>query len=128
VTVDAFRYFRLFAGDDGVSHFDELEVRLEERDFAPPAGPLSVGALGEATGSFLLIAGPGGWGGDVPHPTPRRQMFCVLEGRFKITAGHGASREFAPGDLLMLDDTRGEGHTTNFLTDRVVVAATALVP
>jgi len=49
--------------------------QLEERDFAPPAAPLSVGALGEATGSFLLVAGPRGWRGDAPHPTPRRQIF-----------------------------------------------------
>ena len=124
--MDAFRYVRLFADDDGGSHLEELELGLEQRDFAPPAAPLSVGSLGEATGAFLLVAGPGGWQGDVPHPTPRRQMFCVLAGRFRITVSGGASREFGPGDLLLLEDTWGQRHMTQFLTDRVVVAATGL--
>jgi hypothetical protein len=124
--VEVFRYVRLFASDDGASHIEDLETELEQRDFAPPAAPLSVGVLGEATGSFLLVAGPGGWHGDVPHPTPRRQVFCVLAGRFRITVSGGASREFDPGDLLLLEDTWGEGHMTQFLSDRVVVAATAL--
>lgn len=121
-----FRYVRLFAADDGVSHFEELELSLVERDFAPPAAPLAVGALGDATGSFQLVGGPGGWRGDVPHPTPRRQVFCVLEGRCRVTAGDGTAREFGPGDVLLLEDTWGEGHVTQFLSERVVVAATAL--
>jgi hypothetical protein len=124
--VDAFRYVRLFTGNDGVSRFEELQAWLEERDFAPPAAPLLVGTVGEVSGSFLLVAGLHGWRGDVPHPTPRRQVFCVLEGRVRVTVGDGASREFAPGDLLLLEDTWGEGHVTTFLSDRVVVAATAL--
>ena len=124
--MEVFRYVRLFAGDDGVSHFEELASQLDERDFAPPAPPLSVGGLGEATGSLLLVAGSRGWGGDVPHPTPRRQVFCVLEGRFRITVGDGAAREFGAGELLLLEDTWGQGHLTQFLSDRVVVASTAL--
>jgi len=124
--MELFRYVRLFTGEDGRSHFEDLDAPLEERDFAPPAAPLSVGALGEATGSFLLVGGPGGWRGDVPHPTPRRQVFCVLEGRVRVTVGNGASREFVPGDQLLLEDTWGEGHVTHFLSDRVMVAATTL--
>ena len=124
--MEVFHYVRLFTGDDGQSRFEELEAPLEERDFAPPAAPLSVGVLGEATGLFLLVAGPGGWRGDVPHPTPRRQIFCVVEGCVRITVGDGDSREFVTGDLLLLEDTWGEGHVTRFLSDRVVVAATAL--
>jgi hypothetical protein len=124
--VAGFRYVRLFAADDGVAHFEELEVPLEERDFAPPAAPLLVGGLGQATGSLLLVGGPRGWGSGRPHPTPRRQVFCVVEGRFRITVGDGSSREFGPGDLLLLEDTWGDGHITEFLSERVMVAATAL--
>ena len=124
--MDEFAYVRLFTGDDGASHLEDVRAQLEPQDFAPPAAPLSVTTLGEATGAFLLVAGPGGWRGDVPHPTPRRQFFCVLTGRFNVTVSGGVAREFAPGDLLLLEDTWGEGHMTHFLTDRVVVAATAL--
>jgi hypothetical protein len=126
LTVHSFRYVRMFAAGDGASHFEDVEVELEARDFAPPAAPLFAAALGEATGSFLIVAGPGDWRGDVPHPAPRRQVFCVLEGRVRVTVSGGVSREFGPGDLLLLEDTWGRGHSTRFLSDRVVVAATAL--
>ena len=124
--MEVFRYVRLFADDDGASHFEDVELRLEPRDFAPPAPPLLVAALGEANGPVVLIGGAQGWGGEVPHSTPRRQTFSVLVGRFMITASKGVTREFVPGDLLVLEDTWGEGHSTRFLTDRVVVAATGL--
>jgi len=45
----------------------------------------------------------------------------------RVTVGEGDSREFVPGDLLLLEDTWGEGHVTEFLSERVVVAATALI-
>jgi hypothetical protein len=124
--VDIFGYVRLSADAHGASRFEDVEVELEPRDFAPPAAALLVGVLGEATGAFLLVGGSAGWRGDVAHPTPRRQVFCVLAGRFTITASGGTTREFAPGDLLLLEDTWGDGHSTQFLSERVVVAATAL--
>ena len=126
MTVDDFVYVRLFSADDGTSRLEDIGTRLESRDFAPPAAPLWVTTLGDATGPLLLVAGPGGWRGDVPHPTPRRQFFCRLVGRFRITVSGGIARNFAPGELLLLEDTWGDGHTTRFLTDRVVVTATAL--
>jgi mannose-6-phosphate isomerase-like protein (cupin superfamily) len=124
--MNTFRYVKTFTGETGASHFEELEVALEATDFAPPADPVLVAALGQATGSLLLVGGPRDWRGDVPHPTPRRQVFCILEGRFRVTVSAGVSREFGPGDLLLLEDTWGQGHTTQFLSERVVVAAIAL--
>jgi hypothetical protein len=126
VTVDDFVYVRLSTADDGRSRLEDVRTTLEQRDFAPPAAPLCVTTLGEATGTLLLVAGSKGWRGDVPHPAPRRQFFCVLVGRFSITVSGGITRGFAPGDLLLLEDTWGEGHMTRFLTDRVIVMATAL--
>ena len=126
MTVDDFVYGRLFTAEDGTSRLEDVRTRLEQRDFAPPAAPLCVTTLGEATGPLLLVAGPKGWRGDVPHPTPRRQFFCVLVGRFRITVSGGITRDFDPGDLLLLEDTWGEGHMTCFPTDRVIVMATAL--
>ncbi|MGZ6589701.1 MAG: cupin domain-containing protein, partial [Solirubrobacteraceae bacterium] len=71
--------------------------------------------------------GSAGWGGDtVAHPTPRRQFFCTLAGRFALTTSDGETRAFGPGSLLLLEDTRGEGHLTKFLDASVVVAAIAL--
>ena len=96
MTVEDLVYVRLFTVDDGTSRLEDVRTRLEPRDFAAPAAALFVTALGEATGRLLLIAGARGWRGDVAHPTPRRQLFCVLVGRFRITVSGGIARDFAP--------------------------------
>ena len=108
------RYVRLYADEQGESHFEEVEVTLALADFAPPAPPLAVGPLFAATRAFLL-GGPADWGGDIPHPTPRRQLFCVLVGEYQVTASDGEMRRFEPGSLLLLEDTTGKGHTTRIV-------------
>ena len=105
------RYTRLYADDHGESHFADVDVGLAPIDFAPPAPPLNVATLYPAAQCFLL-AGPADWGGDVPHPTPRRQLFCLLQGETEVTASDGETRRFRPGDVLLLEDTHGKGHAT----------------
>jgi hypothetical protein len=107
-------YLRLYADEQGESHFGEVEVTLTPVDFAPPAPPLAVAPLSAATRCFL-VGGPADWGGDVPHPAPRRQLFCLLEGRYEVTASDGEVRTFGPGSLLLLEDTTGKGHSTRIV-------------
>lgn len=66
-----------------------------------------------------------GWAGDVPHPTPRRQVFCTVRGEYTITASDGATRRFPPGAVLLLEDTIGKGHATRIL-DELLVLVVAL--
>ena len=47
-------YVRVYADERGESHFDEVEVELIPRDFAPPAPPLRVAALFPAAGSRIV--------------------------------------------------------------------------
>jgi hypothetical protein len=63
-----------------------------------------------------------GWHGDVPHPTPRRQVFCNLTGEYEVTTSDGETRRFPGGSLLLLEDTSGQGHST-----RVVSADAVLI-
>jgi hypothetical protein len=91
-------------------------VPLAPVDFAPPAPPLHVGQLFPAARCFVL-AGQADWGGDVPHPTPRRQMVCMLRGEMDVTASDGETRRFGPGDLLLLEDVVGKGHASRVVGD-----------
>jgi hypothetical protein len=104
-------YVRIFADDRGESHFIDVDVSLAPVNFAPPAAPLNVASLFPASGCFL-VGGPHDWGGDVPHPSPRRQLICVLQGEFDATASDGETRRFPPGAVLLLEDTTGKGHAT----------------
>jgi hypothetical protein len=119
-------YVRLFADEQGESHFAEVEVALEAVDFAPPAPPLHVAALFPAKQCSFLCAPPE-WGGEVPHPTPRRQLICYLRGGCEVTASDGAVRRFSAGSVLLLEDTTGKGHATRITSEEdMLLVAVAL--
>ena len=105
------KYVRLYADEGGESHFEDLEVTLVPMDFAPPAGPMNIA-------QFLLVTQPlwigfdEGWAGEETHTSPRRQMFCVMQGEYEVTASDGAVRVFPVGSALLLEDTTGKGHST----------------
>ena len=95
---------RIYTGDDGESHFEELELPFEavanaERTAAQNAN--SVYFSRTQPGNFI------DW-----HPAPRRQYVITLEGQAEIGLGDGTKRIFNPGDVLMADDLTGRGHTT----------------
>ena len=99
-------YVRLFADERGESHFEEIVVDLEPADFAPPAAPLHIAALFPAT-ACGLVGGPPEWDGSIPHPAPRRQLFCTLRGAYEVTASDGMVHRFPVGSMLLLEDTTG---------------------
>ncbi|HCT78762.1 MAG TPA: hypothetical protein DGT23_19815 [Micromonosporaceae bacterium] len=51
-----------------------------------------------------------------PHVAPRRQWVVVLTGRAAVTVSTGERREVGPGDVLLFEDTSGEGHVSTPLT------------
>ncbi len=110
------KYVRLFADEQGESHFEDFSVDLLPVDFAPPAGPLNIAAFTNASRS-LWVGASVGWAGDVPHPAPQRQVFCILIGNWETTASDGEVRLFKPGDVVLLEDTWGKGHSTRLTTD-----------
>ena len=110
------RYTRLFNDVEGGSHFEELSVPFEVRDFAPPTAPVLIAPFLDTAHGFFFRADPS-WAGDVPHPSPQRQVFCVLAGAVEATTSDGASRILRPGDVVVVDDTEGVGHSTRVVGD-----------
>lgn len=106
------KYVRLFADERGESHFEDLEIALEPMDFAPPAAPLNIAQF-LPTGQSYWVGAPVGWGGETPHPSPRRQIFCVVQGEFVATTSDGTVRHFPAGSVILLEDTWGKGHSTS---------------
>lgn len=121
------RYVRLYADESGESHFQDVEVSLIPVDFAPPAPPLNIAQFQDAT-RCLWVGAPADWAGDTPHPSPSRQIFCVLQGRCEVTASDGEQRVLGPGSVLLLEDTRGKGHATRITGEEellILAVATA---
>ncbi len=104
---------RLYTGEDGESHFEELDMDLGEYPW---------GELKNATGIMFRHDEPGtfmDW-----HVAPRRQFIITLSGEVEIGLGDGTLRRFGAGQVMLADDLTGRGHTTHAVSDvpRVSVA------
>ena len=97
------KYTRLYTGADGESHFEDVEIPLEERvGFSLlSSSEKTTGIIFRETGGDYYID----W-----HNAPRRQYIITLEGEVEIEAGDGTVRRFGPGDIMLAEDTTGRGH------------------
>jgi hypothetical protein len=97
------RVVRIGTGPDGRSHFEDLDVELDD-----------LGAIGRisspwpATGvQFREVDGD--YALDF-HVAPRRQLVVNLTGSVEIEVGGGERRVLGPGSILLAEDTTGQGH------------------
>lgn len=112
---------RIWADDEGTSHFDDVDLELESTEYAPPAPALDVSAPLPAE-RVLLCVFPAGWFGDW-HPSPRHQLYLNLGGRLEVEVGDGEVRSVDPGQVVLLEDLAGRGHTTRVVGDEPSVGA-----
>ena len=105
---DVFKCTRLYADANGDSHIEEIEFDMASIQYAPPAPALEVSEPIEAK-QFFWFRFPAGWH-DEAHPSPRRQLFVVLEGEVEGWTSSGDRRIFRAGDRLLMEDTSGKGH------------------
>lgn len=126
MSAEPIRFARLVVDPDGVSRFEDAEVAVTPRDFAPPAAPLDVSAAMEAT-TVIYWRAPPGWDGQ-RHPAPTRQWAIVLRGALEVEASSGATRRFGPGDGVLLEDVSGDGHITRVVSTEPAVGMFIQVP
>ena len=108
-------YVRLFADDQGESHFADIDMNLNQVNFAPNIPPLFTSEAFSAIETTFFSA-PSGWK-SVWHPSSGRNLFAVLSGTWEVTASDGETRTFSTGDVLLVEDTSGKGHTSRALGD-----------
>ena len=99
---------RLFTGDDGQSHWDEVEV-----DLSPVLsdGVMSDRSSLQGTTSISFRVAPADTFVDW-HPAPRRQYVINLAGEVEVGIGDGTKRRFGPGGVFLAADLTGQGHTS----------------
>ena len=120
------RYTRLYAGADGVSHFEDCDAVLTEAAYAPPAPPFSVSTPETALAVMMTVL-PAGWSGDW-HPSPRLQWWFQLAGELEVETGDGEKRRFVAGSIVRVEDTNGPGHRTRVAGDAEVRAVYVHLP
>ena len=94
---------RLYTGNDGQSHFEDVEIVLEDRG--------AIGRLSAAEPASGIIFRETGRDYDYDwHNAPRRQYVIMLSGSVEIAVGDGTLRRFDPGAIVLAEDTTGQGH------------------
>ena len=94
---------RIFTGDDGRSHFEDVDVELQDvgaGGHISTPWPASSVMFREVAGSYDLDF----------HNAPRRQLVVNLTGSVEIEVGDGTVRRLGPGSILLAEDTTGQGH------------------
>ena len=95
---------RLFSGDDGQSHFEDIDLDLNKTEVGRLSNPFSVENM-----SFGVIEGID----EVPwHNTDSPQYVVILQGAMEIEVGNGTKRTLSAGDILLAEDMTGQGHIT----------------
>jgi hypothetical protein len=119
-------YIRVYADDDGESHFADCDMQLESFDYAPPAPPLLLSAINPGSGVLIMSCEPG-WSGDW-HPGPRRQWMFWLSGATTIEVSDGEVRTITAGTILLSEDTSGKGHRSWDAGQGTVLIAIVPIP
>jgi quercetin dioxygenase-like cupin family protein len=100
---------RVYSGDDGQSHLEEVSLSMQP--FVDTEGAYGEGTpIQNATGITFRVAPPGyvlTW-----HCAPRRQYTITLSGEAEIEVGDGTVKRIGPGDVVLAEDLTGQGHIT----------------
>jgi hypothetical protein len=106
------RIHNLYADDTGASHFRDIEVEWVETH---PGGKLSrrMPASGvifrQTAGDYALD-----W-----HPAPRHQYIVNLDAGVEITASDGERRLIGAGEVILVEDVRGQGHLSKAVSGQI---------
>jgi hypothetical protein len=103
---------RLYTGDDGESHLEDLDL----------ADHPELTELQAAKGVVFRRFEPdyfSDW-----HNAPRRQYVVTLDGEMEIGLGDGTVHRFGPGTALLAEDLTGRGHTTRVVGGQPRLSAT----
>ena len=96
---------RIYTGPDGTSHFEEVRPTLEPRGDRSESAEL-------IPGSGIVIRRFEAKRTNPWHHAPGRYAVFTLSGAVDIEIGDGTVRRLGSGDILIAEDTTGQGHIT----------------
>jgi len=109
---------RLYAGADGVSHIEQINLKLSSVPGAPAglqeSEPVSM------KNAYVVRVGPGyfeGW-----HNADERRYIATISGRAEVEVTGGQKLVLQPGQLALAEDLTGKGHTFRVVGDSEWVA------
>jgi hypothetical protein len=95
---------RVYTGDDGETHVEDLELPMAEN------GRGTMSELLQLTGGYFRASS---YDGPLPFHNARWRHLCIpLRGSFEIECGDGTKRLIGPGTIMLGEDTTGRGHAS----------------
>ena len=107
---------RIYTGEDGKTHAEELDVPLgPPRKFSEMSEPVAVTNVQFRRSSPDYFID---W-----HTAPRRQYVITLSGESEVVIGDGSTIRLHPGHILLAEDTTGQGHISRAIgsDDRISI-------
>ena len=91
--------YRIFAGPDGESHIEELDAeRRDQMNSIRNVSEVKIQNFPELRNMDF-------------HPLPERRLIIHLSGEVEIGLSDGAKHIFRTGDIRLMEDLTGRGHT-----------------
>ena len=104
------RIVRVFAGDDGESHFEDLTAdQFAALVFPIGGGDITLGRRESPSFSDY-------------HTAPRRQYVVNMSGTAEFEVADGTKVQLGPGDVLVAEDITGHGHIARNVGDEFRVS------
>ena len=118
---DTFRVLRLYAGHDGESHIDTIDLPTVDRtpgQFVQSRLFSTDVELGESVpGTFI------DW-----HGVSSPRFLIILSGQIEIGLGDGSKHVLHAGDMVLATDMTGHGHTSRSIGSEIVRSLTVRLP
>jgi len=106
--------YRMYTGPDDETHIEELSLSDH-----PELGDLQI------VKGLQIQKNEGGRFMDF-HQAPNKRWLITLSGELEIGLGDGTVHQFGPGDVRLIEDVTGHGHTTRYVTEHM--SALMLLP
>ena len=112
-------YTQIVVDENGGSHFSSGEIPMALGSYAQPEPKLGLSRT-YAASTATFFSAPPGYFGDW-HTAIRKQFLFHLSGVSEIVVSDGETRRFSRGDILLVEDITGQGHTARVVSDEDVL-------
>jgi hypothetical protein len=106
---------RMFSDGAGGCRFDQTDIPLVMKQYAPPAAPVTVSTPMQ-TGQCVFMRIPPGFVGD-QHPSPQKQLVVCVSGAARFRGSDEVSHVLRAGESLIDANTEGLGHVSEVISD-----------
>ncbi len=93
-------FVRIYADENGESHFEEIEFPKQ----------VVTASAGEVSLRYQEAGRLVDW-----HTISKRMYFVTLSGEAEITVSDGETRRVGPGNVTLCEDLTGKGHRTQMV-------------